>query len=52
MGAVKKIVDAIMPKVVIKKVEVKEVEVKCDNCTGNGEQCVSCSVPFTDTFGQ
>lgn len=47
MGAVKKIVDTIMPKVVVKKVEVK-----CDNCTGNGEQCVSCSVPFTDTFGQ
>lgn len=47
---VKKVVEAVK-KAVTKRVVAKKTEdTKCTNCTGNGEQCSVCTVPFEDTF--
>ncbi len=47
---VKEVIEKILPKT--KVVKEKSEEIKCNNCTGAGEQCSSCSVPFEDTFGK
>lgn len=51
---VKKVIDKVKeivkPKVTVVKTEAK-VET-CSNCNDSGLACSSCSVPFSDTFGE
>lgn len=55
MGVAKKVIDkvkeAIKPKVV-KVIKTEEVKTICSNCNDSGLACSSCSVPFSDTFGE